>query len=143
MASVPIDGQKVKWWETRVAEFLLTLASLAVLAGVVVFMFQLYRYEMHGPTKLQEEAYFYKLIAPHWQPKDFEPNSVVVDRDGGANYGELKQTVPFKGIRMTPLDKESKVWRYDVNGKSYAVHIYWPMNADWILRSIQSKKEDK
>lgn len=106
-------------------------------------MFQVYDHEMNGPTEPDEEARFYQLVAPYWKPSDLKSNSVVVDRDGGANYGELKQTVPFKGIRMTPYDKEGKFWRYDVNGKSYAAHIYWPHNASWVLRSIQRKKGTK
>lgn len=134
---------KERWWETRVAEFLLTLASLALLAGGTAFVFPVFHYRMHRPPESEEEARFFKLISPHWQPSDFVSNSLVVDRDEGAFYGELKQTVLYKGIRMTPFDKEGSVWRFDVNSRSYAVHINQAMNASWILRSIQSKKERK
>lgn len=135
--------QKVRWWETRIAEFLLTLASLALLAGVVVFTFQLYRHEMHGPTEPKEEARFYKEVAPHWQPKDFIDNSVVVDRDEGAMYAVLKSSTPFEGIRMAAKDKSGIVWQFDIRGKSYAAVNRRTHNASWILRSIVRSEEGK
>lgn len=137
------ERQTPKWWETRVAEFLLTLASLALLAGGIGFLFPVYYNQLYGPAKPKEEAHFYQQVAPHWKPSDIVPKSIFVNRDDGAIYGELKVSAPFKGTRMIPLDKEAIVWRYDVSGKSYAVHIYQPMNAGWVLRSIQSEKEKK
>jgi hypothetical protein len=116
---------------------------LVLLAGSVAILFPVFNHRMHRPPGQEEEARFFKEIAPHWQPSYIKANSVIIDRDEGAMYGELKASEPFKGIRMIPLDKESTVWRYDLNGKSYAVKLYWPHNASWILRSIQSKMEAK
>lgn len=119
------------------AEFLLTLAGLSLLAGMLVFIFQVYQHEMWGPTKPQEEARFYREAAPHWRPSDIVSKSIVLNRDDGGIYAELKTAEPFNGTRMTPLDKDARIWRYDVNGRSYAVVIHSPMNAQWVLRSIE------
>lgn len=143
MASMTVDGQKVKWWETRLAEFLLTLLVLILLGGAIAVFLKFVSDQMHRPPGPEEEARFYKEVAPHWEPNDIEAKSVVLDRDEGAMCGELKAAVPFKGTRMTPLDKEARIWRYDVSGRSYAVLVRQPKNSQWVLRTIHSRKVSK
>ncbi len=143
MASMPMDGKTLRWWETRLAEFLLTLGVLILLGGAIAVFLKFVSDQMHRPPGPEEEARFYKEVAPHWQPSDIKANSVVIDRDEGAMYGELKASEPFKGIRMTPLDKEARIWRYDVGGRSYAVLVRQPRNSQWVLRTIHSRKVSK